>query len=313
MVLQFQLRALLPDFAKLIDDLTDKNYHTPELMNGHCVLRQDDGLQLSAAGGILQHQECDDVDAEEQPDYSAEHLVLKQTVGRADGLRLDAIIELMRQMLRGQNATRSQLRRVLTREQFSSYEESLTEVTEFSESAYGSGMPESLKSYNEKLRLADLAWGKYQSKTKSKRRNYRSRRNWEDVAESRYESAIERLQEIFECARRGDYGAEALGQLELWMDRPVSFDPIDPNCVGIDCESVPRVRGSTSYYSKCAGLPKLSKRLKSRIYAAKALLVAGTEIAFEMPIDSVGVLTTQQRDQLRDKLSRLQRYSLADL
>lgn len=244
------------------------------------------------------------MDGRETVDYSANHLVLKQVVSAADEQRLDAIIKLMRRVLGRNTITKAQLRRVLTADQFANYAETLTDVNESSEAAFGRGMPEQLMPYNAMLRKGDLAWARYQNQSRASRARSKSKRNWEDIAESHYKSAAQHLEVILGCARRGDYDV-TLGELELWLDRRVSFDPNDPDCVGIDCVSVPRVRGSRSHNAQDAGLPKLSKRLKAQICAVGALLIAGSDFAFDIPQPQEQMLTEEQSAILRDKLTQL--------
>ncbi len=70
---------------------------------------------------------------------------------------------------------------------------------------------------------------------------------------------------------------------------------------------MPRVRGSKSRYAQDSGLPKLSKRIKREYCALNALLVAGCELAFVLPVQQAHALTQQEQQQQRDKLRMLLR------
>jgi uncharacterized protein HemX len=91
------------------------------------------------------------------------------------------------------------------------------------------------------------------------------------------------------------------------MDRAVEFDSKMPNAVDTNPYAMPRVRGSKSRYAQDSGLPKLSKRIKREYCALIALLVAGCELAFVLPVQQQAEQTTEETIQLRNKLRALLR------
>ena len=89
------------------------------------------------------------------------------------------------------------------------------------------------------------------------------------------------------------------------MDRVVDFDAGFDRQIDINAHAIPRVRGSKSRYAEDSGLPKLSKRLKRQYCALNALLAAGCNIAFDVPVVEVQEPTQEQQKILRDKLKAL--------
>jgi hypothetical protein len=152
-------------------------------------------------------------------------------------------------------------------------------------------MPEQLKKYNILLNKADLMFNK--SESLSDKKSKKSARVY-DKAEVLYESALVYLEETFACAERGDWGGEVRSQLYTWMDRDVVFG-INGN-VGIDRDSIPRVRGSKSHCALDAELPKLSKRLKREECLLCALLVACCDIAFVLPAFQVSNIVGKMKN-----------------
>jgi hypothetical protein len=69
------------------------------------------------------------------------------------------------------------------------------------------------------------------------------------------------------------------------MDRDVDFDKGFERTVGIDADTIPRVRGSKSHRALDSGLPKLSQRLKRKECQLVALREAAWDIAFEREQD----------------------------
>jgi hypothetical protein len=218
---------------------------------------------------------------------------------------LAKINSIISKALNGNAVTLAQLRSVLTTEQFANYQDSLDEVTHKGELLYGSGMPEQLKPYNILLRDADFAWNKYESMagkqgTGQRKYKYGSTRNAEYKSQHMYEHALEKLEEIFGCAERGDWGGGVRSQLNLWMDREIDFDKGVESNIGIGAGSMPRVRGSKSHNALDSGMPKLSKRLKQQWCALLALLEAAYNIAF-MPLP----VPVQDDADVRNRIEKL--------
>ena len=254
------------------------------------------------------YAEQDYVDARPQFDYNEPALTLRETLSQADQQRLAAINAAFDTTLEGKTLRQAQLRRALTAVQLEEFAADVGSVVETSEILYGDGMPQPLRDYNILLNKADLMWARYE-RTPSRPRFGRRRpavqpRALEDRAESLYEDALERLDEIFSSAARGDWGREMPDRLLRWMDR--SFDLGVGGTVGPDPHAVPRVRGSKSIYAHDSGLPKLSKRIKRQYCALRALLLAAVDLAFEMPAPvATPELTQEQGDRLRMLLKNL--------
>jgi hypothetical protein len=146
-------------------------------------------------------------------------------------------------------------------------------------------MPDELSGYNRKLKAADFQQAKYEKMSglaSTGRANYKhgtvSRAL--DKAESLYESALERLEEIWGTATPAE-----LYELQNWMDRDIDFDAGNDRTIGICVDSIPRVRGSKSPRALDSGLPKLSKRLKRKECQLVALRQAAWDLAFESEQD----------------------------
>lgn len=263
------------------------------------------GENLSYSVGYVP-TETDYVDPTQQHDYKVPDLPLKKIRSNVELQRLMAANEAFDLSLRGRTMPLRLLKRVFTEQQYNDYSQTLTEPAEQSEVEYGEGMPEQLKSYNAKVARADLAWGQFERLSNGPRRS-RSAAEAERRAESLYEDALECLEEIFDCAKRGDWGREMVPRLQRWMDRPVDFEAGVERTVDTDVHGIPRVRGSRSKYAMDSGLPKLSKRLKREYCALTHLLVAACEIAFAVPAAEPAVLTPAHSMDLRQRLRKLSR------
>lgn len=282
----------------------------PVLLHQERVVRKTGDNQSYPVGHV--HAETDYVDAQEQYIYTTPTWPLHENLTAEQVQQLHAINTAVGAGLKYKSITLLQLRRALTSKQLQEFAASLVDVHEPSEVMYGSGMPDPLREYNKMLRAADFAWSRFEAlptaKQNTTRRNKQASSTLEDRAISLYEDAVECLRDIFSSAQRGDYGAGMYGELVVWMDRTVEFDSQTfGDTVDTNPYAMPRVRGSKSRYAKDSGLPKLSKRIKREYCALIALLVAGCELAFVLPVQQEPELTTEEAMQLRNKLRMLLR------
>lgn len=299
----------LTQIAKRIDDLHYQNFHVPVQLHQERVLRTTGCNQRYQVDHV--HKEADYVDAQQQHMYATPKWQLRDELTEQQVLQLQAVNSAVLSALKHKSITLSQLRRALTQQQLQEFVASLVGVHEPSEIMYGSGMPEPLHAYNAALKAADFAWSRFEALPTTPQHHARrvknASANMENRAISLYEVAIERLADIFTSAQRGDYGAGMYSELQTWMDRAVEFDSKMPNAVDTNPYAMPRVRGSKSRYAYDSGLPKLSKRIKREYCALNALLVAGCELAFVLPVQQAQAMTKQEQLQQRDKLRMLLR------
>lgn len=308
-VAQYAARLWLAPLAKLIDDLQYKNYHVPALCYQQRVRRDHGGNSSTPVGDVC--AESDYLDAQEQCEYTEPDWPLREHMTWQELQRLLATNRAVRTAVNNKTIKLEQLRAALTQHQLQEFEASLVEESEPSEFLYAQGMPDILRNYNLKLRAADFAWARYEAIPTAVRHGAQRTRGASDQQESRaisaYEDALECLSDIFSSAQRGDYGVAMLGELTTWMDRAVDFDAGTRSTMDTNPEAMPRVRGSRSKYAQDSGLPKLGKRIKHQICAAKMLLIAGCELAFVVPPKPEIVLPPQQQDELKSKLQGLLR------
>ena len=273
---------LLPAVDQRIDDLQYENYNIPTLQYGNRVLkpRENSGYRGVGADAYV-FTEADYVDAREVKTYSVPVVTL-QTIDDAKQVtklaRLNAMLE---QLVAGRAVTKAQIKSALTPEQHKEYVYRLENDRDPSEINYSDGMPVELRSYNQKLRAADFQQAKYdkmagRSRSGSAKYKQGTVSRALDKAESLYETALERLKEIWDTASPAD-----LYELQNWMDRDIDFDAGHDSTIGISVDSIPRVRGSKSTRALDSGLPKLSQRLKRQECQLEALREAAWDIAFE--------------------------------
>jgi hypothetical protein len=152
-----------------------------------------------------------------------------------------------------------------------------------SEIKYGDGMPSQLKSYIKLVSEADFLNSRYekiQGSTIYGSVKYTNATIMKagSKAESAYEDALERLDEIFSLS----HGLERY-ELDLWMDRAIDFEKGIDRTIDVQPETIPRVRGSKSVNALDSGLPKLSVRLKREMCVLYVLLETVCDIAFVVP------------------------------
>ena len=302
MVTQYATLHLLPDWARLIDDLEYENFHIPELMHQSRRLKHVDGNFVTEPNH--QYVEADYADAKPSHEYEVPELKLQDSVSWDDEERLKCINAAVRASLIGHSLPRRLLRKCLTAEQLLDLDQQIETASHPSEVTYGGGVPQYLRTYNKKIQLADFAWSRFERAGTTKK--HRSNAHLENKAESLYEAAFEHLTEIYGCASRGDWGKEAMYQLQAWFDRriEVDLDNLSQTNIALGPHTMPRVRGTKSQYAEDSGLPKLSKKLKQKYLALRVLLEAAVEIAFDIPGETVEV-TLEDKDRLRSMLVSL--------
>ena len=273
---------MLPGVDQRIDDLQYENYNIPTLQYGNRVLkpREDSGYRGVGADAYV-FTEADYVDAREAKTYSVPVVTLCTIDDAKQVAKLARLNGLLEQLVSGKTVAKAQIKSTLTPEQHNEYVYRLENVRDPSEINYSDGMPNELRSYNQKLKAADFQQAKYDKMagmSSSGRAKYKqgivSRAL--DKAESLYETALERLQEIWSSASHAE-----LYELQNWMDRDIDFDADNDRTIGICIDSIPRVRGSKSSHALDSGLPKLSQRLKRKECQLVALREAVWDIAFE--------------------------------
>jgi hypothetical protein len=276
--------SLLPQVDKRIDDLEYENYNIPTLAYGQRVLVLKDRSGGIGADAYVYTEE-DYVDARVMRTFEVPAVTLRTIDDAKQVLQLAKLNALLEQLVNGTTLTTAKLKAALTLEQYNDYVYRLENDLHPSEIAYGSGMPDELSGYNRKLKAADFQQAKYEKMSglaSTGRANYKhgtvSRAL--DKAESLYETALERLEEIWGTATPAE-----LYELQNWMDRDIDFDAGHDRTIGICVDSIPRVRGSKSHRALDSGLPKLSKRLKRKECQLVALRQAAWDIAFESEQD----------------------------
>jgi len=275
---------LMPKVDKRIDDVQYANYNIPTLAYGERVL-----IQRDRSGGIgadaYVYTEDDYVDGRVEETYDVPVVTLRTIDDAKQVLLLVKLNALLEQLVKDKTATTAQIKSALTLEQYSDYVYKLTTEQHPSEIKYGNGMPDELRGYNRKLKAADFQQGKYEKMSglaSIGRAKYKSGTVGKalDKAESLYEDALERLEEIWGTATPAE-----LYELQNWMDRDIDFDAGNARTIGICVDSIPRVRGSKSTRALDSGLPKLSQRLKRKECQLVALREAAWDIAFEREQD----------------------------
>jgi hypothetical protein len=299
--IQNQTLSLLPQVQKTIADLQHKNYHIPTLAHGERILIQRD-RELPASGEYI-FAEADYVDGREELDYEVTDLPLRNISDAAEIQRLARLNRLLDRLVTGSSIATAQLKSALTPQQYAEYLESTTAPQHFSELLYGDGMPSELRDYNRKLKAADFQKAKYEkmaSMESSGRAKYRYGvvRRASDKAEHLYEAALERLSEIWGVASPAEQQT-----LQHWMDREIDLDAGPDSKLGIDVDSIPRVRGSKSRNALDSGLPKLNQSLKRRECQLAAVCAAASGLAFEAAEEPV--MSEENLKQLRARLKKM--------
>jgi hypothetical protein len=300
-VQQHTTQFFLARVDKCISDTEYENYSVPVASNRRTVRAGAERTQDAA--GLFFFDEQDYFDSKVEIVIET---VVREFTPITDSAKLKTLARInvqLEQILRGGNITAVQLRALLSQQQHKDYTASLTAIRDNTELMYGDGMPQELIDYNAMLKRGDFAFGKAERMGGMQSVGHRRYRigavaKIEHQSQRLYERALERLEEIFSTA-----SCEHKMELQYWMDREVVFGA-DGN-TGIDCERMPRVRGSKSPNAQDAGLPKLSKRLKRKICVLSALRDAACDIAFVPEKIDGDEMSDAQTLLLSRKLSKL--------
>jgi len=269
----------MPKVDKRIDDVKYANYNIPTLAYGQRVLVAKE--RSVEHGKAYVYTEEDYVDGRVEETYDESVVTLRTIDDAKQVLRLARLNALLQQLINDKTATAGQLRAALTLDEYNEYVSSLTTVTQLSEINYGNGMPRDLRRYNQLLKAADFQLAKYekmaglQSTGRAKYKHDTLNKAY-NKSEHLYEHALENLEELWSVSTLAEQH-----ELQQWMDRDVDFDKGFERTVGIDADTIPRVRGSKSHRALDSGLPKLSLRLKRKECQLTALRQAAWAIAFE--------------------------------
>jgi hypothetical protein len=279
-----------------------ENYNIPTFMYGERkLIMRDRYHQLSS--GAYKHVEADYEDARIEKEYVLHEHMFREIHDTLELSKLSKLNDLLEKMLRNKNVSNKQMQSTLTVEEYANYIASLDLVSHSAEIMYGDGMPSELSDYNTYVKRADFQNNKFEKMHGEKtfrKKNYSSTSITaaSNKAESLYESALERLGEIWGVASH----AERF-ELQNWMDREIDLDEGANTKLGIDCVSIPRVRGSKSKNALDSGLPKLSKRLKRKECQLQALRSAACTIAFEAEVvEEVAVSSSVLKNKLQNLL-----------
>jgi hypothetical protein len=285
LVAQYTAQSYLTQIAKRIDDLAYENYNIPSLRYQHRILT--DVARTNGSGGVgdavYVYTEQDYVDARETYSYDASAFVFK-TITDAEQVKLLEQINKLLDTILNKNSVRVQLfRSIVGHARYQDFEHYLRTDLHESEIKYGDGMPSQLKSYIKLVSEADFLNSRYekiQGSTIYGTVKYTNATIMKagSKAESAYEDALERLDEIFSLS----HGLERY-ELDLWMDRAIDFEKGIDRTIDVQPETIPRVRGSKSVNALDSGLPKLSVRLKREMCVLYVLLETVCDIAFVVP------------------------------
>jgi hypothetical protein len=302
LVCQHTTQMLLPRIDKRLDDLQYENYNIPTFMYGERkLIMRDRYHQMSS--GAYQHVEADYEDARVEKEYVLHEHTFSEIDNTLELNKLSKLNDMLEKMLHNKNVSNKQMQSTLTDEEYANYIASLDLVSHSAEIMYGDGMPSELSDYNLYVKRADFQNNKFEKMHGEKifrKKNYSSASITaaSNKAESLYESALERLGEIWGVASH----AERF-ELQNWMDREIDFDEGVKSKLSIDCVGIPRVRGSKSKNALDSGLPKLSKRLKRKECQLQALRSAACTIAFEAEVvKEVTVSSSAIKNKLQNLL-----------
>lgn len=293
---------LLPRIDKRIDDLQYENYNVPTFMYGERKLRMRDRVKdLSSTNYVI--AEADYEDARIEKEYVLHEHEFREIHDALELSKLSKLNDMLEKMLRNKNVSNKQMQSTLTSEEYANYIASLDLVSHSAEVMYGDGMPSELSDYNTYVRRADFQNNKFEKMHGQKsygKKNYTnaSIAAASNKAESLYESALERLGEIWSSASHSERY-----ELQNWLDREIDLDEGANSKLSIDCGGIPRVRGSKSKHALDSGLPKLSKRLKRKECQLQALRSAACAIAFEAEVvEEVTVSSSVIKNKLQNLL-----------
>ena len=157
--------------------------------------------------------------------------------------RLKRLKELFARLKSGEDISRRDLKNALTEQQWEEFEYNNQNID--IEEPDASNRPDELRTYLDLLKKADFYYYRAESTSKTERSRIdhlgrSGRKRLFDKADTYYERAIERLNEIFESC-----DAQTLNEVQTHLDRPWALGD-SPN---LGPNHMPRVRNSRSRYS----------------------------------------------------------------
>jgi hypothetical protein len=183
--------------------------------------------------------------------------------------RLKRLKELFVRLKGGEDIIRRDLQNALTAEQWEEFEYNNQNIDV--EEPDSSNRPDELRTYLDLLKKADFYYYRAESTKKTERSRIdhlgrSGRKRLFDTADTYYERAIERLNEIFESC-----DGETLNEVLSHLDRPWSLGD-SPN---LGPNHMPRVRNSRSRFSDSqSGLTKYDLKRKYKREAIESAITA---------------------------------------
>lgn len=183
--------------------------------------------------------------------------------------RLKRLKELFVRLKSGEDISRRDLKNALTEQQWEEFEYNNQNID--IEEPDASNRPDELRTYLDLLKKADFYYYRAESTSKTERSRIdhlgrSGRKRLFDTADTYYERAIERLNEIFESC-----DAQTLNEVQTHLDRPWALGD-SPN---LGPNHMPRVRNSRSRYSDSqSGLTKFDLKRKYKRDAIESAIAA---------------------------------------
>ena len=183
--------------------------------------------------------------------------------------RLKRLKELFVRLKSGEDISRRDLQNVLTAEQWEEFEYNNQNIDV--EERDSSNRPNELRTYLDLLKKADFYYNRAESTNKTERSRIdhlgrSGRKRLFDKADTYYERAIERLNEIFESC-----DAQTINEVLSHLDRPWQLGD-SPN---LGPNHMPRVRNSRSRFSDSqSGLTKFDLKRKYKRDAVESAIAA---------------------------------------
>jgi hypothetical protein len=183
--------------------------------------------------------------------------------------RLKRLKELLARTKSGEDITRRDLKNALTEEQWEEFEYNNQSID--MEEPDASNRPDELRTYLDLLKKADFYYYRAESTKKTERSRIdhlgrSGRKRLFDTADTYYERAIERLNEIFESC-----DGQTIQEVLSHLDRPWQLGD-SPN---LGPNDMPRVRNSRSRYSDSqSGLTKFDLKRKYKRDAIENAIAA---------------------------------------
>jgi hypothetical protein len=183
--------------------------------------------------------------------------------------RLKRLKELFVRLKSGEDITRRDLKNALTDEQWEEFEYNNQNINV--EEPNSSNRPDELRTYLDLLKKADFYYNRAESTSKTERSRIdhlgrSGRKRLFDKADTYYERAIERLNEIFESC-----DGQTINEVLSHLDRPWQLGD-SPN---LGPNHMPRVRNSRSRFSDAqSGLTKFDLKRKYKRDAIESAIAA---------------------------------------